>query len=749
MKRVHIFAACLFSLALTACSVEDIEDTVESLNPVHSIEKLLPHWDQNHLVGTLQSALSQCSEADLVGGLAILECYTHEDMPEQCPEDLEYQGGTCYAEVSEICLSRGKVSDACREGYLASLGVHATERGGLIKAPLTLSDCRESILAAQLSLYVYPEAKGGGTLPDGLSQALTYSGEGNLGYAVGLTSGTGDERVCYGIFRGLTTEEERGVIFETESVACAIEDGSATLGGDGTKSCVKGFWSVYQALRVQGAVRHLRLFAESGLCPGGVTLAGHSLGGALASMTAAELRAVDPERYKSPYVRVFSYGAPRAVAPGLADTLQSEFSGARYVDHGDIIPSLPLSGYKHFGRARELYRVWIGGPMHIAQKPQDFATPLRPEHFALFSNPSSVAAIPEHVLEKYIKDLKEACELPSEPTPPGGTPKPVPGVALCQTRAMAYCRAAVRCGKHGDEAACVTDLCDGLNPAAGHAFWYNAAHIAVDVDVSKIDACANWIPCQAETVWNQFRLWDYHAGPCAALTSAQLAVGADCQYDVECQDSMCIADSGGALGTLVTCGTCQVGLAEGVDCTTGGRCQSHLQCTGGTCQPYAKKGQSCTGGTGCWDPNDAPLVCDQGTCKLTSAVTCPAEAGEAGCFVAGDYGGTLSLGQWRTLGGACGSATEETLQGYCAAPLACTDSACAEAAELAPVGYEEPCKQKSQCPDDAACQWDAAASGSICVPLAFVGEPCTSHLSCFSGFCQGAVCVDQCGDGSA
>lgn len=94
-----------------------------------------------------------------------------------------------------------------------------------------------------------------------------------------------------------------------------------------------------------------------------ITLAGHSLGGALAGVIAASLIGkTDAE------IEVVTVGAPKIADRGLADYLSEELNSTHYQAWGDKVPLLPiLGGYKHYGET-VLLGGYLPGILHAHSK---------------------------------------------------------------------------------------------------------------------------------------------------------------------------------------------------------------------------------------------------------------------------------------------------------------------------------------------------------------------------------------------
>lgn len=91
-----------------------------------------------------------------------------------------------------------------------------------------------------------------------------------------------------------------------------------------------------------------------------IVMAGHSLGAALATLAAAEVR------WKGNRVMLYSYGSPRIGNPALATSLTAQTGNYRITHTDDPIPKLPLleMGYVHLSP-----EYWITTPDNATVRP--------------------------------------------------------------------------------------------------------------------------------------------------------------------------------------------------------------------------------------------------------------------------------------------------------------------------------------------------------------------------------------------
>uniref|UniRef100_A0A061RNW9 Alpha beta-hydrolase n=1 Tax=Tetraselmis sp. GSL018 TaxID=582737 RepID=A0A061RNW9_9CHLO len=118
-----------------------------------------------------------------------------------------------------------------------------------------------------------------------------------------------------------------------------------------------GFFGAYNASTLRPFVSHNveRLLEAHEGAP--VTVVGHSLGGALASLCAAELAAGHLVPGRSPEVHLMTLGSPRVGNEAFAEFVDRAVSSSLRVTHmNDVVPSLPIRamGFHHLRR-----EVWL------------------------------------------------------------------------------------------------------------------------------------------------------------------------------------------------------------------------------------------------------------------------------------------------------------------------------------------------------------------------------------------------------
>lgn len=237
---------------------------------------------------------------------------------------------------------------------------------------------------------------------------------------------------------------------------------------------------------------------------------------------------------------------------------------------------------------------------------------------------------------------------------------------------------------------------------------------------------------------------------CEGALGGTLAAGAACSIDEECMgDSFC-DHTGGACP-----GTCQARGAAGAACIDDAGCLSGLVCSAGTCRAPGGAGASCEGatnvrcgaGTICLGSDAATMRA--GTCRTVDEAF--AAALGASCSPDGqlcDEGFSCSLDTVTAgvpsfvcvapaaSGGACRIAIPDACPAgeYCAgvdAAVADFDGTCAPAP-----GAGEACGGVlSRCAPGTRCV------AGTCLAALENGAACASAAECFSGLCDGGVCV--------
>jgi len=171
-----------------------------------------------------------------------------------------------------------------------------------------------------------------------------------------------------------------------------------------------GFLTRYQEHMMEENFRSQMLKFVKKEKPEYIYVFGHSLGGAVATVAAADL--VTSAEYKDYKVVLITFGAPRAFKESCAPEVNDYFKKGnpngheawRFVSFGDTIPSLPPStfGFEHIGRVFYINKA-IGGKWTLQEQAQDFT----PYHIAGMSLSSNSNMLSTHFMTEYRDRLAE------------------------------------------------------------------------------------------------------------------------------------------------------------------------------------------------------------------------------------------------------------------------------------------------------------------------------------------------------
>ncbi|CAI5496637.1 unnamed protein product [Closterium sp. Naga37s-1] len=145
-------------------------------------------------------------------------------------------------------------------------------------------------------------------------------------------------------FRGTCTSSLRNWIADLEALPRSL-----SYPGLRHARVHRGFYSAYHFTRLRPAVVHAVLFLMT-ILPGSfrVAFTGHSLGGALATLSALDLQV--SYDLPSPSIRVVTFGSPRVGNAAFAAYFWQKVPGStRVTNWKDLVPHLPPAtiGYHH------------------------------------------------------------------------------------------------------------------------------------------------------------------------------------------------------------------------------------------------------------------------------------------------------------------------------------------------------------------------------------------------------------------
>jgi len=179
-----------------------------------------------------------------------------------------------------------------------------------------------------------------------------------------------------------------------------------------------GFLSRYQEHMEEEDFRAQMLEFVKKQRPEYIYIFGHSLGGAVSSIAAADI--VTNKLYAGYKVVLITFGAPRAFKQDCASEVNDYFKignrfgheAWRFVNYGDTVPSLPPStfGFEHIGRPFYINKP-VGGKWTLQEQAQDFT----PYHVAGMSlnfkdSTSGLGSMSTHIMTEYRDRLKEIHE---------------------------------------------------------------------------------------------------------------------------------------------------------------------------------------------------------------------------------------------------------------------------------------------------------------------------------------------------
>jgi predicted lipase len=210
----------------------------------------------------------------------------------------------------------------------------------------------------------------------------TFSGTQKLGGFAVLRQA--DEGWCELAFKGTDITDPEDLLLD---LAAAIPAQCGRRGKEALGVCAAGFFIQYLSIRNKN-----NLFAAldkqraKGHCKKGLLVTGHSLGGALASIFAADAVTQEPAQYSKSRLRVVTFAEPRVFGTTPADRFNRLVDKQRIINFGDKIAAVPMKklGFKHFGRVLHLHKPLFGmekGRLAIREETTDFA----PEHAGIWT----------------------------------------------------------------------------------------------------------------------------------------------------------------------------------------------------------------------------------------------------------------------------------------------------------------------------------------------------------------------------
>lgn len=247
---------------------------------------------------------------------------------------------------------------------------------------------------------------------------------------------------------------------------------------------------------------------------------------------------------------------------------------------------------------------------------------------------------------------------------------------------------------------------------------------------------------------------DHPALPaCDEMFTGTVASGGACSIDPECEGDTFCQIAAGSCG-----GSCQAVGSGGSSCTIPEGCQDGLECYAGVCRTPAGVGAPCQGAEAIECAGG--LICAG---ALEGAEPTPGECQTIATALSGGLGDGCDLrgGPYCQPGLSCAlvalAGTTPTFEcvggsspgGAChlAFPDACPSGEGCDATPLTGGALEgtcqtlpsagEPCLQGGRCAANHGC------FGDVCRAVQHVGGACTLDGQCFSGRCDGTICVER------
>jgi hypothetical protein len=193
----------------------------------------------------------------------------------------------------------------------------------------------------------------------------------------------GDKGWCELAFKGTDITDPEDLLLD---LAAAIP-AQCGRGGKALGVCAAGFFIQYLSIRNKNKLfSALDKQRAKGHCQEGLLVTGHSLGGALASIFAADAVTQAPAQYSKSRLRVVTFAEPRVLGVTPADRFNRLVDKQRIINFGDRIAAVPMKklGFKHFGRVLHLHKSLFGiekGRLAIREEKTDFA----PEHAGVWT----------------------------------------------------------------------------------------------------------------------------------------------------------------------------------------------------------------------------------------------------------------------------------------------------------------------------------------------------------------------------
>jgi len=215
--------------------------------------------------------------------------------------------------------------------------------------------CKDSKNAAQVARTAYNSKTSDKKkyIPSGYTYVKSWSKSGQHAYLT--TTKYKGKTLCHYAFRGLS-----GNTFWKSVKNLGKLITSTTCKSSQNKNmgrCSKWVYESYKKIR-SSVLSDLK----KRKCTAGINIIGHSMGGAISALFAADLYLSNPGKYdaKKGFLKVYTFGSPRVFKKNNAKKYHGKIWTARWVYQGtgtftDHVPSYPSSkSFSHYGQA---YRV--------------------------------------------------------------------------------------------------------------------------------------------------------------------------------------------------------------------------------------------------------------------------------------------------------------------------------------------------------------------------------------------------------
>lgn len=157
---------------------------------------------------------------------------------------------------------------------------------------------------------------------------------------------SGPMKVAVVSFRGTSTSEDMLIGLEAAFYSDFLDSNGIILGVG-----ADGFVSAYDKIRKTSLIAETITRAKTS----GLVITGHSLGGALATLCAADIHSISPSS-DSFQIKIVTFGAPRSLSSNTTKRIEEmKLEHYRCVNYGDPVPMLRFAtmGFGHVGEPSE------------------------------------------------------------------------------------------------------------------------------------------------------------------------------------------------------------------------------------------------------------------------------------------------------------------------------------------------------------------------------------------------------------